>query len=289
MGALVFLDDLAEGQGVQLASPEGGWRSGTGKPLGPASAGQISNFVYRPGAAANSGNVFKDWSALVAALNGVQGIRTVLVDPFNTGDIGPTVPAGTWAVNDVLFYGQLPTSGFFPPLTFEDGAKLTGTAIYFTFLVLQSNSSSAVVTYSGGLGGVLSLLNCGLSSATSPFVHVAGDAGTVTLILAGFSEMGDGTNSAMQVDAPASSANLNVLEQAIVFANATSGTGTLNLALSPGGEVDAPQIAGLITTLLGRANQVTYTAAVVANWSGTNPTSVANALDRIAAKIGPIA
>jgi hypothetical protein len=33
---------------------------------------------------------------------------------------------------------------------------------------------------------------------------------------------------------------------------------------------------------------VVYTPSVLANWSGTAPTSVANALDRIAAKIGPI-
>jgi hypothetical protein len=33
---------------------------------------------------------------------------------------------------------------------------------------------------------------------------------------------------------------------------------------------------------------MSYVAATVANWSGTNPTSVANALDRIAAKIEPI-
>jgi hypothetical protein len=33
---------------------------------------------------------------------------------------------------------------------------------------------------------------------------------------------------------------------------------------------------------------VNYAATTVANWSGTNPTDLRNALDRIAAKIGPI-
>jgi hypothetical protein len=39
---------------------------------------------------------------------------------------------------------------------------------------------------------------------------------------------------------------------------------------------------------LTSANGLAYTAAVVGDWSGTNPTSIKNALDRIAAKITPI-
>lgn len=37
-----------------------------------------------------------------------------------------------------------------------------------------------------------------------------------------------------------------------------------------------------------QAANVNYTPAIVGNWSGTAPTSVANALDRIAAHVGPI-
>jgi hypothetical protein len=40
--------------------------------------------------------------------------------------------------------------------------------------------------------------------------------------------------------------------------------------------------------LLSGANGLQYTATTVANWSGANPTSIQNALDRIAAKITPI-
>lgn len=35
--------------------------------------------------------------------------------------------------------------------------------------------------------------------------------------------------------------------------------------------------------------QVAYTPAVAANWTGTPPTTIAAALDRIAAALGPIA
>jgi hypothetical protein len=36
------------------------------------------------------------------------------------------------------------------------------------------------------------------------------------------------------------------------------------------------------------ARGVRYVASSLPNWSGSNPTSVANALDRIAAHVGPI-
>lgn len=41
-------------------------------------------------------------------------------------------------------------------------------------------------------------------------------------------------------------------------------------------------------TLWSSANGLAYTATTVGNWSGTNPTSIQNALDRIAAHTGPI-
>lgn len=52
-----------------------------------------------------------------------------------------------------------------------------------------------------------------------------------------------------------------------------------NITLTGGTITETP-----LSTALGS----TYAPAVLANWSGTTPTSVANALDRIAAKITPI-
>jgi hypothetical protein len=54
-----------------------------------------------------------------------------------------------------------------------------------------------------------------------------------------------------------------------------------------------PPVVGLAggavaPTLLSSANGMSYIATTVANWSGVNPTSVQNALDRIAAKDTPI-
>jgi hypothetical protein len=43
-----------------------------------------------------------------------------------------------------------------------------------------------------------------------------------------------------------------------------------------------------ILRMISEASQDTYTPSAVANWSGVAPTSVANALDRIAAHVGPI-
>jgi hypothetical protein len=45
---------------------------------------------------------------------------------------------------------------------------------------------------------------------------------------------------------------------------------------------------GAILRMISEASQDTYTPSAVANWSSVAPTSVANALDRIAAHLGPI-
>jgi len=97
---------------------------------------------------------------------------------------------------------------------------------------------------------------------------------------------------ALSVDATAGQA-------ATVLASGNLGTGAVGLTLSgalsafTGSVTDIPssvtRAAGAPPPVLkSAASGLAYTPAVLANWSGTTPASVADALDRIAAKIGPI-
>jgi len=283
MGAFPFITELAEGQSTQLSTPEGRWFNATGVSVGTVTAGAVNDFVFQPGGTAHD-NVYTSWPALMAAVNAANGIRRILIDTtFGTA----TVPAGTWAVDNVQLYGKTTAAGFIASLGFADGAHLTFATLYVSLLILNSSSTSSVATIASGKGAFVLFASAALFSASAPFFHVASGAATFTLGLVEGSEIGDATNSVLQVDSEIG-ANLVVLDQAIVFANATSGAGGLTVPVSPGGEVDSPQLAGISIFFLGVANQVLYTAATVADWSGTNPTSVANALDRIAAKITPI-
>lgn len=74
-----------------------------------------------------------------------------------------------------------------------------------------------------------------------------------------------------------------------IGAHAFGGLGAVTVDRESSCTIGSPQdVTTFITINQSLGSQTAYTAALVANWSGTNPTSVANALDRIAAKITPI-
>lgn len=259
MGAFPFIEELSEGRGVQLATAEGRWASATGKSVSAVAALGQNDFVYSPGNPAPHDNVFASWPLLIAAVNSVFGMRRILVDPTFAGDLGPQVPAGTWAVDNVMFYGKVPSSGFLPSLTFDDGAHLTANAIYVENLIVQSSSTSPVITLAGGIGLVFVLFQGAVfGSGTAPFFLAATDSGTFTLQAAGASFVGDGSNPVVTANG-AASVEILILEQSILSANATSGTGIIGVPFSPGAvfsvasgfpgptlvNVQPPQLAGL--------------------------------------------
>jgi len=257
------------------------WFQGSAGPPGPPVA-----FVWQPGGPSQQGNLYTSWSALMAAANAVQGISIVLVD--NTF-AAANVPAGTWNVDNVQFYGKTTSTGVSPVMTFLDGAKVTFSTVYFTDIIVKSSSTSHVATFNG-VGGLMSLTNATLlSTSTAPFVQVTGAAGSNFNLITqgGECDIGDGTHSTIQVDSP-TSIETDLSNHTILFANATSGTGAIQLVFDDNVTLQTPQMAGMVFFPQGQATNVTYAPALVGNWSGTAPTSVANALDRIAAKIGPI-
>jgi len=192
----------------------------------------------------------------MAAVNAISGIRTVLVD---TTFAAATVPSGTWAADNVQFYGKVPSSGLSPTLTFQNGAQLTANYIYAENLILSSVSTSPVMTFSGGVGCSISLRDSAVfASASAPFFRAATDSGSVNIFALGVTELGDATNPVIQSDG-AANVFLSILDQTILFANATTGTGTVSLTFVPASDaggliIDAlvqfPQLAGLSPTNL---------------------------------------
>lgn len=100
---------------------------------------------------------------------------------------------------------------------------------------------------------------------------------------------GDGSNVVAQVDA-GSFLGVSLTNEAILNGNATTGAGTLTEIVSVDSTVVTPQTVATINGPFfeAQAAQMQYSPVTPANWSGVAPTSVAGALDRIAAKIGPI-
>lgn len=107
----------------------------------------------------------------------------------------------------------------------------------------------------------------------------------------GLINVGDGTNpTTLQIREFGGGNNLN-LQNTIKAPNA--GTNAIvNISYDDSNQPSSNFATGSQLTLnlspVAKATGIPYTATTVANWSNVNPTSVGDALDRIAAKIGPI-
>jgi hypothetical protein len=147
----------------------------------------------------------------------------------------------------------------------EDAAVTISGGMTANFYISQFSDVTATAL-AGGQVPSLTLLGCPVGEA--------GGAATLTI---------DATEGAMGVVAVESEI-FDTLH--LVSTNASFNTTSL---LPPTiSFADGATIAQVTQTSHIFSTNVTYTAADVANWSGTNPTSVANALDRIAAHVGPV-
>ena len=130
---------------------------------------------------------------------------------------------------------------------------------------------------------------CGLlASAAAPFCRVQ-DGGFVWLLTNVFTELGDGTNVVVSCDATAGQpGQLNSLES-FLRDNCIGGAGaTTFLTFADAGTVIGGSLGGSPVGLRDLAPGIAYTPASNANWNNAPPATVAAALNRIAAKIGPI-
>jgi hypothetical protein len=252
-----------------------------------ATATRESSFVYRPGGV-TAGNVYAAWAPLYAALSATAGTRTVRIDDSL---ISPAViPAGHYDLDGVQLtsIASFSTNGG-AVLRFADGATVSlGELGIAPWLTVESSSDTVpVVTVASGVECNLDLNFSTLRAAgAAPFVTV--QSGGFLWIDGNSCEIGDGGNRVLDVAAGGSGA-LFIQGLSILHPTIFSGAGAAGVFV---GLDDSTLFcvlgAGATATLDSRAEQVAYTAASAPNWSNAPPATVAAALDRIAAKIGPI-
>jgi hypothetical protein len=133
-------------------------------------------FVYDEGATPVD-NVYNDWATLMADVDAVEGLRTIQF----RGD--GTIPAGTWDMTDVRWYG-LPSVGFgsaFPLVNITEGAVFPNLR-WITGLDIANNATATVPVTQGALDEYSSMridggtqLGVGggeRGSGTVPFIEV---------------------------------------------------------------------------------------------------------------------
>lgn len=288
MSAVANIDALSVGGSLSLSTPNGERCVVTGGPPVTSLTG-LTTFVFQPGGTA-ADNVFTDWALLMAAVQKNAGVKSILIDPTFAD---PVVPPGSWNVDNCQISSFITAGGFISLLTFDDGAKLTGSGIYFSSIILE-NLGAPVLEYAGGAGAFITLFSCVIapgSPTAGPFIHVAADAGTFTIFGTNLSEIGDPDRvlSVWQQDSPSDGSEFDLSNHAIVFANAITGTGHLNVVFDSDVNLELPQpVTSLHLEPQSHADFVVYTPTSLPNWSGTSPHNVSVALDRLAAHVGPV-
>jgi hypothetical protein len=246
--------------------------------------GQGPVFVFRPGGVQSS-NVFTSWATMMAGVNATQGPTTIFIDD---SIVSPAVvPAGTWNMSNVTVVGAENNANEFATLNFAQNAKITFSFLALNFLEIQSVGSAVVSTISSVSVLVATQTSINISSNTQAFFEVL-NGGLLSVTQMG-GNFGDNVHNLFKIDA----GGVFVYSGSLGADLEGTAVGGAGAAAGAAGTFTSDCIAhaasqGGTWTQASSASNEGYAATTVANWSGTNPSSVANALDRIAAKITPI-
>ena len=234
-----------------------------------------SAVTYQPGGTAG-GSVYTDWATLQAQHPG----RVV----FDGSHATPHVPAGTWNVDGQTWLSRAdPATGFLDVVSFDDGAHLTFGSLTLERFSGEVESSSPVVELTGGGCDLLATYSTLYSDeGKAPFLRVTG--GVATLVGIHELSLGDGTMPVVEVDAPGV-VEIEMSNHSYAFANALYGDGELDLMYDADATIQAQPATGLHRFPTATAANVAYAPADPTRWRSPAPGTVAEAVDRIAARM----
>jgi hypothetical protein len=238
-------------------------------------------FVFRPGGVAG-GTVYTTEASVKAAMALVAGPKLLQVD----SSLAPAIFAlPAWAATGVTVMG----TDFNTTLQFQGPASIDADDLTLQSITVEAHGPAPVWIPPSG-AAILKLDDSFLQSVAgaAPFLRQTAAGGTAQIIFDNLSQLGDGVHAAVTVDLGAT-ISFTLANSSTTVANALTGAGTAIVGLNSDSTIQLPQGVGTLTIIQNSiAANVAYAPAVLANWSGVAPTSVANALDRIAAKITPI-
>jgi hypothetical protein len=278
---------------------------GAGNVTWSGSSGALAAIIYRPAGPAG-GNVFTTSADVATALNHVNGAAIVFLEG-GTFAPGCTLDAGvTWDFQGVgsISGGLSGGSMQIQVLTVEDtgqiqnvfdviasrvicksqtvpsfGLMSTTAGINFydgTWLQLDASCTLAPIEIAPGGPGLF--LRC-----DNIFQWDNSAAPTVPFI-----SMADGTNMTLQFFRAPIPGGTKQFFPVNLFSGSALTSATINADAS-GWPMQTWSAATIVSELqVDDALGIKYEAANLGNWSGVSPSSVADALDRIAAHVGPI-
>lgn len=252
----------------------------------------VSTFIFDSSLAQQTDIAFNDWSALLAKAQETVGIVRIMFAGAGVNSI----PAGTYDMTDIFLVGETAFASasvndviFNNLLYIESLIIQVGIAVANTVPTFQYNSGgSEVLTLKGvnflvgGLGvaeifAVTGVTTLRIIAEESAFLSINVGVPVITV---------DATSTVITAASGGTGGNSwGGGDGDPAFVSVTAG-GSFELGLATGDLFWAANQA-LGPTVVTRKDD--YEAAVVGDWSGTQPLNVKAALDRIAAAIGPIA
>ncbi len=260
---------------------------------GAAVSSGSSNLIWRPGGTAG-GNVVTTAAAVAAALVQAQGALAIFID----STLAPANVNVDWnGFGCATLYPYNAASFLF---TINDGATLHAFAEMSALVaVCQCKTTQA---FSFDTDDSFLLFNFATIALAAGALVPAIEITAADAEFALFSLLGSFDNSlapavpVITTDAGAASTfYIHSAAQNFTFLVTGNeiGGGPGSTVFWENDDTTPPLASALFTGTLNQApssdaaNEL-YTPAVVANWSGVAPSSVANALDRLAAKVGPV-
>lgn len=260
-----------------------------------------STLIFAPGySGVTPFNVFTSWPTLYAHLTFSRPTEILFTDVYGNIEIPARDNNGVWDMTGVAWVGNLAFDALQvqrTTITIQDGAVFRNLAEIRGGLLVQYVSSvvpcmtrdTSVPLPSNAAPSSLVLEDGAMLQCTGsmPFVQV--NLGTLNVTMSNFAVLESG--NVFRSDA-VSGLNLIVGESCVVNSDSLAGSGDLLVVLNSLSAVVSmtqSDVTGTITYLNSvSASLMQYTPASLANWNNAAPTSVADALDRIAAFSGPI-
>lgn len=253
--------------------------------------------VFRPGLETSSGLVFNNWSALYNVLQRNRlGPIQIWFDDTQGSIVIPTA-SEPWNMYNVTWVGPNDYDGLnqnrFTVITIQEGAHLIRlNHLQGSLLVVYEGTTSACMRSTNNQAPDLLRLEQGAAlrcNGTQPFLEVLDQSCNVQL--SQFASLQTGNTPCLECSSNVASLWIFVGSVSGVATNTLAGSGTmvvLKQDLTAVISATQPQATALTFLDNVSANQMAYVPADLLQWGGVAPTSVADALDRLAQAVGPV-
>lgn len=223
-------------------------------------------------------------------MNAASGPVTGFIDDSLVFPLPVVAPAGTWVLPPYLsLIGATNNTNQFATLEFAQNSKIVFSFLSIATLEIQSVSTAVVATIASGIANLFTnqaSINA-LAPNTQAFFEITN--GAILSVTQQGGNLGDNVHNLFNVDVGGTFVYLGY-GGADLERSAVGGSGA---AAGASGSYTSDCITHANTqsgtwTQASLASNEGYGATTPANWSNNNPSSVANALDRLAAKVGPV-